>query len=49
MLLSPEYVSGLKTAVGSPWTADSSFQTKFWTADSSFQTHGSYLVFKLSL
>ena len=31
------------------WTADSSFQTKFWTADSSFQTHGSYLVFKLSL
>ena len=30
-------------------SADSSFQTKFWTADSSFQTHGSYLVFKLSL
>ena len=31
------------------WIADSSFQTKFWIADSSFQTHGSYLVFKLSL
>ena len=35
--LTDEYISGLKTAVGSPRTADSSFQTKFWTADSSFQ------------
>ena len=51
MLLSPEYVSGLKTAVGSPRTADSSFQTKFWTADSSFQIKSGLptAVFRLNL